>query len=48
MPRGFAKVRSRERGFLEKLGVLGAKIRKLCALRAEILAKNKAKNAKFF
>ena len=48
MPHGFPKVGSRERVFLEKLGVLGAKIQKFCVLRAEILPKNKAENAKFF
>ena len=47
VPRGFPKVLSRERVFLEKLGVLEAKIQKFCILRAEILAKNKAENAKF-
>ena len=38
---------SRERVFLVKRGVLGAKFRKFCLLRAEILAKNKAENAIF-
>ena len=47
VPRGFQKVGSRERVFLEKWGVLGAKILKFCLLRAEILAKNKAENAIF-
>ena len=47
VPRGFPKVGSRERIFLEKCGVLGAKIQKFCALRAEILAQNKAENAFF-
>ena len=47
MPRGFSKVESRERVFLEKLRVLGAKIRKFYLLRAEILPKNKAENATF-
>ena len=35
------KVGSREWVFLEKCGVLGAKIRKFCVLRAEILAQIK-------
>ena len=48
VPRGFPKVGSRERVFLEKLGVLGAKIQKICVLRTHILAKNKAENVKFF
>ena len=47
VPHRFPKVGSRERVFLKKLGVLGAKIRKFCLLRAEILAKNKAENANF-
>ena len=48
VPRGFPKVGSRERIFFEKLGVLGTKIWEICLFRAEILAKNKAENAKFF
>ena len=48
MPHGFPKVGSRERVFLEKLRVLEAKILKFCVLRTEILAKNKAENAKVF
>ena len=48
MPCRFPKAGSRERVFLKKWGVLGAKILKLCVLRAEILAKNKAENAIFF
>ena len=47
MPRGFPNVGSRERVFLEKIGVLGAKIQKICVLRAEFLAQNKAENAQF-
>ena len=43
MPRGLPKVGSMERVFLEKIGVLGAKIRKFCLLRAEILAKTRLK-----
>ena len=42
------KVGSWERVFVEKLGVLGAKIRKFCILRAEILAKNMTEIAFFF
>ena len=45
--RGFPKVGSREWIFIEKWGVLGTKIQKFCILRAEILAKNEAENAKF-
>ena len=45
MPRGFPKVGPREQGFLEKLGVLGAKILKFYVLRTEILAKIKAENS---
>ena len=48
VPRGFPKVGYRELAFLEKMGVLEAKIQKFCILRAEILAKNKAENANFF
>ena len=48
VPRGFPKVGSKERVFLEKIGVLGAKIQKFCVLRVEILAKNKTENAIFF
>ena len=48
VPRWFPKVGSRERVFLEKIGVLGAKIQKFCVLRAEFLAENKAEKAKLF
>ena len=44
---GFQKVGSGERIFLEKWGVLGMKIWKICVLRAEILAKTRIENAKF-
>ena len=47
VPQGFPKVGSKERVFLENWGVLGAKIQKFWVLRAEILAQNKAENAKF-
>ena len=43
VPHGFPKVGSRERIFLEKWGVLGTKIRKICVLRAEILTKTRLK-----
>ena len=48
VPHRFPKVGYREQVFLEKIGVLGAKIQEFCTLRAEILAENKAENAKFF
>ena len=48
MPGGFPKEESKEWVSLEKLGVLGVKIQKVCMLRAEILVKNKAENAIFF
>ena len=43
MLHGFPNVGSRERVFFEKLGIFRAKIQKFCILRAEILAKYKAK-----
>ena len=45
---GFPKVGPRERVFLEKWGVVGAKIDKFWVFRAEILAKNRAEKANFF
>ena len=47
MPHGFSKVGSRERIFLEKCGVLGMKIQKICILRAEILTKTRLKMENF-
>ena len=47
VPHGFPKVGSREQIFLDKLGILGKKIWKICVLRAEILAKDKTENAIF-
>ena len=41
--RGFPKVGSRERVFLKKWEVLGAKIHKVCILRAEIWPKTRLK-----
>ena len=43
-----SKVGSREHILLEKWGVLGTKILKICVFKAEILAKNKPDNAKLF
>ena len=48
VPHGFPKVGSREWIFLEKWGVLGTKIRKICVLRAEILTKTRLKMEKFY
>ena len=47
MPRGVTKVGSRERAFLEKIGVLGAKITKFCVLRAEFWPKTRIKMQNF-
>ena len=43
VPHGFPKVGSRELILLEKWGVLGTKILKICILRVEILAKTRLK-----
>ena len=43
VPHGFQKVGSREWIFLEKLGVFGTKMWKICILRAEILSKTRLK-----
>ena len=45
--RRFPKIGSRERILLEKWGVFEWKFRKFLALRAEILTKNRAENARF-
>ena len=43
VPQGFPKVGSREHIYLEKCGVLGMQILKICLLRSEILAKQGSK-----
>ena len=48
MPHGFPKVGSREQIFIEKRGILGTNILKICILRADILMKNKVETVKFF
>ena len=47
VPHGFPKVGSREWIFLQKWGVLGMKIQKICILRAEILTKTRLKIENF-